>query len=286
MVAVVKKYLGFLKRNAKSLVLMAFFISFSSLAVWLDDLERDINGVKPGVTMGGQQVERLLPAEVHQVVMELAMQYHSYPLEPRIDKATGKIIAEQSGNLLDVVNCQQLIMKAPPGAQLELPLLPISPKHSSLELAAISQAVGHYETWVSGSVHRHNNIALAARGISNVLLWPGEHFSFNEVVGPRSPERGYMPAPILLNGGRGMDFGGGVCQVASTLYNAALDAGLKIEERHAHSKAVRYVPEGRDATVSYPDLDLCFINNKDGPVIIKAGLGGSHLWVKIMGRSK
>jgi len=252
----------------------------------LDDLERDVNGVKPGVTIAGQPVERLLQAEVHQVVMELAMQYHSYPVEPRIDKATGKIIPEQTGNVLDVVRCQQLIMEAPPGAQLELPLLPISPKHSSAELAALTQVVGYYETSVGGSVHRHNNIRLAAQGISNVLLWPGESFSFNQVVGPRSPERGYMPAPILINGARGTDFGGGVCQVASTLYNAALNAGLTIEERHAHSKPVRYVPEGRDATVSYPSVDLRFTNSREEPIIIKAGLDGSRLWVKIMGRSK
>ena len=70
---------------------MACFISFSSLAVWLDDLERDINGVKPGVTIAGQPVGRLLQPEVHQVVMELAMQHHRYPVEPRIDKATGEL---------------------------------------------------------------------------------------------------------------------------------------------------------------------------------------------------
>ncbi len=265
---------------------MACFISFSSLAVWLDDLERDINGVKPGVTIAGQPVGRLLQPEVHQVVMELAMQHHRYPVEPRIDKATGEIIAEQSGKVLDVVSCQELIMAAPPGAQLELPLLPISPRHSSQELASLTQVVGYYETWVSGSVHRHNNIRLAAQGISNVLLWPGESFSFNQVVGPRSPERGYMPAPILISGARGTDFGGGVCQVASTLYNAAVNAGLTIEERHPHSKPVGYVPEGRDATVSYPDVDLRFTNSREEPIIIKAGVSGSRLWVKIMGRSK
>lgn len=286
MAAGVKTYFYFFRMNARALLLITFFISFSSLAMWLDDLERDINGVKPGVNIAGREVERLLPGEVQQVVMELALQYHRYPVEPRVEKGTGKIIPEKHGNLLDVVGCQELIMSAPAGSQLEVPLIPVKARHSSAELSAATQVVGHYETWVSGSADRHNNLALAAQGINNVLLWPGERFSFNEAVGPRSLERGYLPAPIFLLGARAMDYGGGVCQVASTLYNAALGAGLRIDERHAHSQPVHYVPEGLDATVSFPDLDLCFTNDNEGPLIIKSGLGGGRVWVKIMGRSK
>ncbi len=272
--------------NAKSLLLLTFFISFSSLAMWFDGLERDLNGVKPGVTIAGREVERLLPGEVRQVVMELALQYHRYPVEPRIDKASGRIIPEKDGNLLDVVGCQEMIMNAPAGAQLEVPLLPVKPRYSSLELAAAQEVVGQYQTWVSGSSDRHQNIALAARGVNNVLLWPGESFSFNDTVGPRTPERGYLPAPIFLLGAQVMDYGGGVCQVASTVYNAALNAGLRIDERHAHTRPVHYVPEGHDATVAYPYLDLRFSNTREGPLIVKSGLSGGRLWVKIMGRSK
>ncbi len=286
MASKVKTYFYFFKINARALLLITFFISFSSLAMWFDDLEREVNGVKPGVTIAGREVERLLPGEVQQVVLEMALQYHHYPLEPRIDKASGSIIKEKDGNLLDVIECQKMIINAPPGAQLEVPLIPVKARHSSAELEAAKQVVGQYQTWISGSADRHHNIALAAQGVSNVLLWPGERFSFNDIVGPRSPERGYLPAPVFLMGGHGIDFGGGVCQVASTLYNAALMAGLHIDERHPHSKPVHYVPEGRDATVAYPGVDLRFTNNKEGPVIIRAGVSGSSLWVKIMGRSK
>lgn len=284
--ATIKTYFYFLKMNAKSLLLITFFISFSSLAMWMGGLERDLNGVKPGVSIAGREVERLLPGEVQQVVMELALQHHRLPVEPSIDKASGKIIPEKEGYLLDVVTCQEMIMKAPAEAQLEVPLIPVKARHSGLELAAAQEVVGQYQTWVSGSAERSKNVALAARGINNILLWPGERFSFNDMVGPRTLERGYLPAPIFLMGASAMDYGGGVCQVASTIYNAAVAAGLRIDERHAHTRPVHYVPEGRDATVAYPYLDLRFTNVKEGPLIVKSGLSGGRLWVKIMGRSK
>ncbi|MGI6435436.1 MAG: VanW family protein [Syntrophomonadaceae bacterium] len=264
--------------------MITFFISFSSLAVWMDRLERDLKGVKSGVSIAGHEVGGLLPLEVRQVVHELALQYHRCPLEPRIDRTSGQIIAEQPGTLLDIAGCEKLIMNAGPGEQLEVLLLPVSPRHSSEEIAAANRVVGSYQTWVSGSYQRYTNVSMASRGINNVLLWPGEQFSFNDIVGPRSLERGYLPAPIILMGSDAMDFGGGVCQVASTLYNAALAAGLSIDERHGHTREIHYVPPGRDATVTYGDLDLCFSNNQDGPVIIRSALNGNRLWVKIMGR--
>ena len=71
-----------------------------------------------------------------------------------------------------------------------------------------------------------------------------------------------------------MDYGGGICQVSSTLYCAALNAGLEITERHSHSKPVGYVPAGMDATVSWQSVDLKFVNNTDYPIKIAASAGG------------
>jgi vancomycin resistance protein YoaR len=89
-----------------------------------------------------------------------------------------------------------------------------------------------------------------------------------------------------LKGSFDLGLGGGVCQVSSTLFNAALTAKLPIEERHAHSMPVHYVPVGRDATVDYGSLDLKFRNNRKGPVIIKMYVGGGQVMAEIWGGEK
>ncbi len=250
----------------------------------MDHLERDLKGVKPGVTMAGQEMGGLLATEVGQVLHELALKHYRLPVEPRIDRSSGQIIVEQPGCLLDLAQAQKMILSAAAGEQLQLPLLPISPEHSSADIADAQQIIGSYQSWVGGSHERYTNIAMASQGINHILLWHNEQFSFNKVVGPRSPERGYLPGPIFLMGEDAVDYGGGVCQVASTLYNAACAAELSIDERHGHSREIHYVPPGKDATVSYGTLDLRFTNNRDGPVIIRSGLDGRRLWVNIMGR--
>lgn len=144
--------------------------------------------------------------------------------------------------------------------------------------------IGSYQTWIGGSKERHSNITRAAKALNNTLVYEGAIFSFNDVVGPRTEARGYLPAPVIISGSMEIDYGGGVCQVSSTLFNAADQAGLKVIERHVHSRPVRYVPEGRDAAVAYNALDLKLKNCLDSPVIIKAGLSGNSLWVNILGR--
>src|SRR5690606_17886713 len=121
--------------------------------------------------------------------------------------------------------------------------------------------IGSYSTWFHGSPARHQNISTALKSVNNTMIWPGEVFSFNDTTGPRTPERGYLPAPIILNGDYDVGYGGGVCQVSSTVYNAALAANLTILERHSHTRPVHYVPEGYDATVDYGWLDLKWQNN-------------------------
>ncbi len=99
---------------------------------------------------------------------------------------------------------------------------------------------------------------------------PGETFSFCGVVGECTVPKGYQEANVFENGAIAKGIGGGVCQVSTTLYNAALLAGMKITERHPHSMKVGYIPQGRDATFSYGYMDLKFVNPYDHPVKIIA----------------
>lgn len=128
---------------------------------------------------------------------------------------------------------------------------------------------------------RINNMKLASRKINNFKIQSGDVFSFNDVVGERNEKNGFKLAAIIINGEYDKDLGGGVCQLSSTLYNAADKSGLSIIERHAHSKPITYLPKGRDAAVSYGYLDLKFKNTKSYPVKIKAWVKNNRVYAAI-----
>lgn len=112
------------------------------------------------------------------------------------------------------------------------------------------------------------NIKLASDAINRVLVKPGEEFSFNRALGPTTEKNGYKESVIYVSGKKDKGFGGGVCQVSSTLYNAANSAGMTIVERHDHSLPVGYVEAGKDAATSYGVKDFRFVNELTYPVVI------------------
>jgi len=134
--------------------------------------------------------------------------------------------------------------------------------------------------------NRTHNIGIAARTLSRVLVRPGEVFSFNQVVGERTADRGFKEAPIYHNGRIVPGTGGGVCQVSGTLYNAALLSGMKVVERSNHSMPVPYVPIGRDATVAYKVIDLKFKNPYPRPIYILSWATGNEVGFALLGSSE
>ena len=134
---------------------------------------------------------------------------------------------------------------------------------------------------------QERNIERAARSLDGRVLKPGELFSFNRALGPRSIERGYHPAPTYVGPDSPATVGGGICLVSSALYQAALAAGLKIEARSPHLRTISSITPGLDATVWYGRQDLKFRNSTPLPVQIKAECKDHNLYVSIMGeRSK
>ena len=111
--------------------------------------------------------------------------------------------------------------------------------------------LGQYTTYFSLSPNRSRNIELSARAISEVVIEPGAGFSYNNTTGTRSPEHGYLEAPVIVDGKLEPGYGGGVCQTSTTLFNAVMLAGLPVTERTSHFSPVSYVPIGQDATVSF-----------------------------------
>lgn len=131
--------------------------------------------------------------------------------------------------------------------------------------------------------NRDNNLELTASKINNYIVKKGEEFSFNDVVGNPTPEKGYEKAGIFVNGKKAKGYGGGNCQISSTLYDAVLKVdGLKVTERHGHDKEVGYIRQGRDATVVYDELDLKFENNTEYDIKIYAEVTKNEVQVKIV----
>ena len=131
-----------------------------------------------------------------------------------------------------------------------------------LQMGIREEAASASTYFSSTDQNRNYNIALAAGKLDNIILAPGELFSFNRLVGEANLGAGFKEAPVIVQGRVVPGPGGGICQVSSTLYHAALLAGVSIEERHNHGLPVGYLPPGYDATIAYDYLDLKFRNNK------------------------
>ena len=118
---------------------------------------------------------------------------------------------------------------------------------------------------------RFNNIEIAVSKLNGAKVNPDETFSFNDYIGPRTKETGYQEAIIFDgHGNKTKGYGGGICQISSTLYNAVLNAGLEVVERHEHTHEVPYIETGKDATVSYGADDFKFKNNSSRAITINA----------------
>lgn len=153
-----------------------------------------------------------------------------------------------------------------------------------LQIKFSTDCLATYSTsFASSDANRAANVELAAKKINGVVLNPGEKFSYNNIVGPRTVAAGFKVAHVY-EGDRVVDgVGGGICQVSSTLYNTVLLADLKIVSRTNHSMPVAYVPLGRDATVSWGTIDFVFENNKKYPVKIVATAANRNLVISVYG---
>lgn len=139
-------------------------------------------------------------------------------------------------------------------------------------------------TYDATDASRSRNIQVAAASLTGVLVRAGETFSFNDRIGLRTPERGYQMAPTLSSTGVVMDWGGGVCQVSSTVYNAALLAGFAVVERSPHYQPPSYVPLGQDATVADGQIDLKLKNVRKQAVYIQSIALAGTLEVRLYGK--
>ncbi|MBB6735986.1 VanW family protein [Cohnella zeiphila] len=277
------------------------WIVMAGLAFWLQHTSganAPIPDVLLSVTHEGKTVAQAKRSDYTLPAVPLVDARQLEAFAGRVDKAVrtspvdavigpdGRIVPERTGHRLNrdafMEQFEAFYYGGEP-ASVEAPLLPDYAKVDTELIASIREkAIGGYATYFNPSNrNRAHNIGLAAKAIDSKVVFPGEKFSFNQVVGIRSAAKGYLRAPVIVRGELSEDIGGGICQVSSTLYNAVDRAGLKIVQRYSHSRNVPYVLPGRDATVSWGGPDFVFLNPYPLPVLIRAYASGGQMFVSV-----
>lgn len=202
------------------------------------------------------------------------------------------IIAEgRSGKKVDIAESVKVLEAHfndawKPKADESLTLVTVvdEPDIKKADLEKIKDVLGTYSTGFTRGSNRGKNITHAASKINGYVLMPGEEMSASDSMGSRNAENGYLEAGSYLNGTTVQTYGGGVCQVSSTLYNAILLAELEVTERWAHSMNVDYVEPSMDAAISEGYKDLKFKNNTDAPIYIEGITKGGKLTFTVYGK--
>ena len=247
-------------------------------------LEHLMKGAKETIDYEAEVVEPR-PVDLEAIHSEVAAEKKNAFLDLSTDPSGNTISPSQSGADFDVAQAQQML-DGTEERYVEIPVELVEPEVTTEDLKSklfrdtLSSSTTKFN---AGLKNRTTNVKLAASHINGTILNPGDVFSYNKTVGPRTYANGFLDATVFANGGAEDGVGGGICQVSSTLYVAALHADLKIVERKNHSLYVSYVPLGQDATVAYGAIDFRFENNTDYPIKIVAGTQGSSLTISLQG---
>ena len=243
--------------------------------------------------MGGHDVKLAAVYDedlLNQKINEIAAQVNTQPVNAYVNLHSNGMIEPIAGVIGKKLDTEKLAasLKDPltnltmPNQAIALEMEDIQPFVTTEDVAKIDTVLGEYSTYYYPG-DRGDNIWIAANAISDKILKPGWEFSFNTTVGPRTYEAGYKPAGVIINGKADVDYGGGVCQVSSTLYNAVLLAGLTPTERTPHYFQSSYIGYGRDATVADGQIDFKFRNDLPHTVYLKGEASGSTLTMYVLG---
>ncbi|GBF35389.1 vancomycin B-type resistance protein VanW [Desulfocucumis palustris] len=209
---------------------------------------------------------------------------HSAKLHWREDRV--EMIHSVTGSEIDIDATMGRLSSWPFQAGKAMPVVvrPVRPDISEKDLAGINDVIGYFNTEFDPQrVDRVHNIKLAAQSLDGILLKPGEEFSFNSTIGAISGQNGYKKATVIIGNRLTDDYGGGVCQVTTTLYNAGLKAGVEVLERYSHTVPVSYVKPGMDATVAQGFKDFRFRNSSHYAQYISCGVdtvkGNVEVWI-------
>lgn len=199
------------------------------------------------------------------------------------------VVPGYDGAVLDVSAAVDQIQKAiesnPGAVHVILPIKTKKASPSASDLRGINARIGYFVTRFNpGDAGRTQTVRLAIQIIDGTVIPPGGVFSVNSVVGERTAARGFGTGHVFVDGKMEVQQGGGMCQVATTLFNAAMLADLKIVERRQHVRTIPYADPGRDATVYFGQKDFKFQNNTSAPVYVSYKTTRSHAIVSLFGQ--
>lgn len=238
------------------------------------------------VYFGDKNLEGLSEAQIIDILKNYSKKNNIEPKNASFNQEKWSVVPETNGKILNIEKTLNMILNSSKGEKVSPIIEDVKPDITSDKVKSNIVEIGNCSTEIlDDQKSRVSNIEVAGSYIDNTKIMPNEEFSFNRTLGRRTSEKGYKKAPIIIKSEdgpkKGYGVGGGICQIASTLYGAALESGLKITERHPHSKKVGYVEDGKDATVVYGGADLKFINSLSNPVIIKVAVTGEKVTVKL-----
>ena len=199
-----------------------------------------------------------------------------------------QVVPARAGTELDVQGTSRALLRAATSRSnrvARVSIVQAPPERTTKEALAmgIDTRMASYKTYNSGTWDRITNLRLGVTSLDDTLVAPGGTFSLNEAIGERTEERGFRSAPVIIGTKYEEEVGGGTSQVATTVFNAAWEAGLKITERNPHSLYISRYQLGRDATVYWPSLDLKFVNDTSRWVLVKGFAEGDGITVSIYG---
>ncbi len=267
------------------LFLLGIIVIVSIVFNPVEEYKRWRHGVNAGVKLEGLLIEGMLEDELYELLESISAEVEKLPQNAVMERKTGRMVTEVIGKKIHRTATVKNIMAADKDTVVSLVMIDLYPAITGALLAGINEELGSYHTYIGrGGGGRVTNIVAGAANINYYLLAPGEIFSFNGAVGPVTYERGFRMAPVISGGQIIPGIGGGLCQIASTLYNAVLTAELEVVERTPHSRPVGYVPRGKDATVS-TYIDFKFRNDSSKFILIKSSTAGGMINIKLMGQS-
>lgn len=214
-------------------------------------------------------------------------------ISARLDLVKKEVIPSSEGRLLDVAGTIAATERAILEGRSEITpeIETIRPPITTQDLAQLqlTRVLGWYETSFDDYgrfAYRAHNLKLGASRITGTVILPNHDFSFNQVVGPRTTKEGYRMAPVISLGELVDDIGGGMCQIASTIFAAAFFAGLEVVESKGHSQVSHYIDLGLDSTVVYPNVDMILRNPYPFPVAIRMEVSRGRVRAEILGKEK
>lgn len=212
-------------------------------------------------------------------------QYYIAPTDSILNEETFRVTPEVMGYGFDLEDLQAQLDAAPEGGEVSGTFFFIDAEVTmhDWEEYLFQDTLASFSSNHTAIANRTNNLNLACKAIDGTIIYPGEVFSFNKIVGERTAAKGYKEATVYVSGKNEAQLGGGICQVASTIYYCTLMADLEIVERTPHQFMVDYVPRGMDATIYWGSLDFKFRNNTNYPIRVNASVSGGQCHIALYG---